>query len=257
LRKLFPFIILCWFIFDCADLDRDNPLDPKNPNSSVDRAVLVELFVNDSTGFEYCDYALDAIERLAQREEFKDNLYVVEYHLTNRTSDWNDNYALDEFNQRYYQYVPNLNQRGIPDAMFNGLVNRVQGASLENIDNRYSEAADQFLGQSSYFHIEAEKQISNNFMQLEVTVARYGKSDGANIDLNAILYEDIGTARHHYVARKILQKQTIPKIKHGEIKSFHFSEQLPQVNNINNLFVLVFLQDQQSAKKEVLQVAKF
>ena len=74
-------------------------------------------------------------------------------------------------------------------------------------------------------------------MQLEVTVARYGKSDGVNIDLYAILYEDIGTARHHYVVRKILQKQTIPKIKHGEIKSFHFSEQLPQVNNISNLFI--------------------
>jgi hypothetical protein len=257
LRTLFLFIILCLFIFDCGGLDRDNPLDPKNPNSSVEHAILVELFVNDSTGFEYCNYALDALERLAQREEFKDNLFVVEYHLTNRTHNWNDSYALDEFNQRYYQYVPNLNERGIPDAMFNGLIKRVQGASLENIDNRYSEAADQFLGQNCYFRIEAEKQISNNFMQLEVTVARYGKSNDNNIDLHAILYEDIGTARHHYMARKILQKQTIPKIKHGEIKSFHFSEQLPQVNNINNLFVLVFLQDQQGAKKEVLQVAKF
>ena len=257
MRKLFLFIILCLSIFDCGGLDRDNPLDPKNPNSSVDRAILVELFVNDSSGFEYCSYALDAIERLAQREEFKDNLYVLEYHLTNQTSEWNDEYALNEFNQRYYQYVPNLNERGIPDAMFNGLVRRVQGASLENIDNRYSEAADQFLGQSCYFHIEAEKQISNNFMQLEVTIARYGKSDENNIDLNAILYENIGTARHHYVARKILQKQTIPKIKHGEIKSFHFSEQLPQVNNINNLFVLVFLQDQLGTNKEILQVAKF
>ena len=142
MRKLFLFIILCLFIFGCGGLDRDNPLDPKNPNSSVERAILVELFVNDSTGFDYCNYALDAIERLARREEFKDNLYVLEYHLTNRTSNWNDVYALDEFNQRYYQYVPNLNERGIPDAMFNGLVKRVQGASLENIENRYFATAD-------------------------------------------------------------------------------------------------------------------
>lgn len=257
MKNIFPFIILSVLIFNCGDLDRDNPLDPKNPNSSVVRAILVELFVNDSTKFDYCNYALDAIERLAQREEFKDNLYVLEYHLTNRASDWNDSYALDEFNQRYYQYVPNLSERGIPDAMFNGLVNRIQGASLENIENRYSEAADQFLGQSSFFHIEAEKQISNNSMQLEVTIARYGKSDEDNIDLLAVLYEDIGAPRHHYVARKIFQKQSIPKIKHGEIKSFNFSEQLPQVSNINNLFVLVILQDQQSSKKEVFQVAKF
>jgi len=257
LRKLFLFIIFCLFIFDCGELDRDNPLDPKNPNSSVYRAILVELFLNDSTGFDFCSYALDAIERLAQRQEFRDKLFILEYHLTNRSHNWNDSYARDEFNQRYYQYVPNLNERGIPDAMFNGLVKRVQGASLENIDNRYAEAADQFLGQKCYFYIDAEKQISNNSITLEVTIARYGKSDENNIDLNAVLYEDIGTAQHHYVARKILQKQTIPKFKHGEVKSFHFSESLPQVNNINNLFVLIFLQNQLGAKKEVLQVAKF
>lgn len=257
MRKLVLFIILCWFIFNCGDLARDNPLDPKNPKSSVDRAILVELFVNDSTGFGYCNYALDAIENLAQREEFQDNLFVVEYHLTNRSQNWNDIYAKDEFNQRYYQYVPNLNERGIPDAMFNGLVQRVQGASLENINHRYSQAAVQLLGQSCHFRIEAEKRISSNSITLEVIVARYGKADATNIDLHVILCEDIGTARYHYVARKILQKQTIPKIKHGEVKSFHFSEQLPQVDNINNLFVVVFLQDQRSAQKEVLQVAKF
>jgi hypothetical protein len=257
LKKFFPFIIFSVLIFNCGDLDRDNPLDPKNLNSSVDRIILVELFVNDSTKFNFCDYALDAIERLAQREEFKDNLYVLEYHLANRTSNWNDNYALDEFNQRYYQYVPNLSERGIPDAMFNGLVSRIRGASLENIDNRYSEAADKLLGQSSYFQIEAEKNISNNLFRLEVSIAKYGRSDEDNIDLYAVLYEDVGTPRHHHVVRKIFQKQSIPKIKHGETKSFTFSEQLPQVNNINNLFVLVFLQDQQGSKKEVFQVAKF
>ncbi len=249
--------ILCFLIFACTDLDRDNPLDPKNPNSIADRAILVELFVNDSTGFEYTDYALDAVERLAQRQEFKDNLYVLEYHLTNRIQGWNDIYAQDEFNQRYYQYVPSGKERGIPDAMFNGFVNRVQGASLENIDNRYSEAADQFLGQSCYFHIEAEKQISNDYMQLKVIITRYGRSDEDNLDLNAVVYEDIGIPRHHYVVRKIFQKQVISEFKHSEIKSFNFTEVLPQVKNVDNLFVLVFLQDQQSSKKEVLQVAKF
>jgi len=257
LRTIFPVIILCLLFLDCADLDRDNPLDPKNPNASVAKAILVELFMNDSTGFEYCNYAVAAMERLAQRAEFKNKLYVLEYHLINRTQGWNDIYARDEFNQRYYQYVPSVNERGIPDAMFNGLIKRVQGASLENIDNRFAEAADQLLGQSCFFYIEAEKQISNNSMQLEVTIAMYGKSNEENLDLNVILYEDLGTSRYHFVARKVFQKQTIPKFKHGEIKSFNFSEQLPQVNNINNLFVLVFLQAQQSSTKEVLQVVRF
>lgn len=257
MRRIFPFIILCYLIFNCADLDRDNPLDPKNPDSSVDRAILVELFVNDSSGFEYCNYALDAIEQLVQRQEYQDNFYVLEYHLTNRASNWNDIYARDEFNQRYYYYVPLTSERGIPDAMFNGLANRVQGASLEQIDNRCSEAAESLLGLKGYFRIEAVKKITNNDLEVSVTVARYGHSDREDIDINVVLYEDLGIPRHRFVVRKLFQKQSIPIIKRGEIKSFNFAEQLPQVNNMNSLFVLVFLQDQRGSEKEVFQVAKF
>lgn len=257
LKKFFYLFLLFFLLFYCGDLDRDNPLDPKNPNSSVDRSILAEIFVNDSTGFEYCNYTLDAIEQLALREEYKDHLYILEYHLTNRTNDWNDLYAQDEFNQRYYSYIPTSNQRGIPDAMFNGLTKRVQGASLENINNNYVIAVDALLGQKGYFRIDAEKQIANNSIQLDVVVARHGSSGEEDIDLNVVLYEDLDTPRHRFVVRKIFQKQTIPSIKQGEIKSFRFVEQLPEVQNINRLFCLVFLQNQYDSNKEVYQVARF
>ncbi len=249
-------INLIWI--NCGDLERDNPLDPKNPNSDVDRGILVELFLNDSTGYEYCNYALDAIEKLSQREEYKENLFVLEYHLTNRNANWNDPYAKDEFNQRYYEYVPKTSERGIPDAMFNGLVDRVQGASLEKIDDRYTEAANALLAKKGNFRIEAEKNISNNLIEIDVIVARFGSSGEEDIDLNVVLYEDLEKPRHHFVARKILQKQNILFIKRGEVKSFRFTEQLPQVEKISNLFALVLVQDQKEAnKKEVFQVAKF
>lgn len=257
MKKFFCLFSLFFLLFYCGDLDRDNPLDPKNPDSSVNRAILTEIFVNDSTGFEYCNHALDAIEHLALREEYKDHLYILEYHLTNRTANWNDLYAQDEFNQRYYSYVPNSDERGIPDAMFNGLTKRVQGASLENINNNYTHAIDALLAHESFFRIEAEKQVSNNLIQLDITVARYGSSGEEDIDLNVVLYEDLDMPRYRFVVRKIFQKQTIPSIKRGEIKSFRFIEQIPEVKNINRLYCLIFLQDQYGSAKEIFQVARF
>jgi len=67
LKKLCFLSILLVLLFQCGKLDRNNPLDPKNPGADLERTILAELFVNDSTGYEYCNYALDAMEKLAQR----------------------------------------------------------------------------------------------------------------------------------------------------------------------------------------------
>ncbi len=241
----------------CGELERDNPLDPKNPNAAIDQTVAVELFVNDSTGYEFCRFATEAMERLAQQDQYRDKLCVLEYHLTNRSHGWNDIYALDEFNQRYYRYVPISSERGIPDAMFNGLIRRVQGASLENIEQRYLQALVPLLGQSSPFYIQATKKFSSNAIQLDVKLGMYGNRTMENLELNVILYEDLNLPGHRFLVRKILQEQTIPRIRHGDIKSFCFSAPLPEVTNIGNLYAVVLVQDQQSADKEILQAARF
>ena len=257
MRKYFPFILIFLILSRCGDLDRDNPLDPKNPGSETDRIILAELFVNDDTGFEYCNYALDALEKLSQREEFKSNLFVLEYHLTNQTANWNDDFARDEFNQRYYEYVPITSERGIPDAMFNGLTHRVQGASREKIEERYAGVANALLGQKSYFHIDAEKRIAGSVITVNIDLARYGRSNAENINLNVILYEDLKIPRYRYLVRKIFQKQTIPLIRNGEVKSFVFSEQLPKIEQVSNLFVIILIQEQNGTTNEILQAARF
>lgn len=257
MRKIYCYLVLCLIYIQCGDLDRNNPLDPKNPGSQVERGILVEIFVNDGTGFEYCNYALDAIEKLSGREEYKNNLLILEYHLTNRQANWYDDYAKDEFNERYYEYAPLTSQRGIPDAMFNGLMQRVQGASLEKVEDRYLEAAQKFLGTRAFFRIEADKKIFDNNITLDIVVARLGRTDAVDVDLCVVLYEDLGLPRHRFVVRKILQRQTIPAIKHGKIQSFSFSDQLPRVENNNQLYALVFLQELRGSSKEVYQAAKF
>ncbi len=254
----FTFIILIGLVLvRCDRLDRDNPLDPKNPKATFAQMTTVELFVNDSTGYDYCRYAIDAIERLAQRTNYQDKVCVLEYHLTNRTLGWNDSYALDEFNQRYYSYVPIVSERGIPDAMFNGLMMRVQGASMETIEQRYAAALEPLLVRTSPFYIQAIKKISNNSIELDVRLAMYGTTMMQNLHLIPVLYEDLNMPGHRFLVRKILQEQIITQIQHGEIQSFHVSAPLPAVSDVQRLYAIVLVQDQKSAKKEILQAARF
>ena len=242
-------------VFSCADLDRDNLLDPQNPNSYTDRAVLVELFINDSTGYEYCEHAIETIEEIGLREENDGKLFVLEYHLTN--AGWNDKFASSENNQRYHEYIPASSQRGIPDAFFNGLGLRVQGASEVNIYHRYSAAVEQLIGDKGYFLFEAEKEIVDNFLNLDVTIARLGNSEKKNLTVNAVVFEDLGRQGQRYVVRKVLPRQTISSFDSGQVKNYRFSASLSNVESIDQTYVLVFLQDQNKTTRDIYQVAKF
>lgn len=239
----------------CADLERDNVLDPLNPRSFTERAVVVELFVNDSTGFEYCDYAIETIEEISLRDENEEKLFVLEYHLTN--TGWNDKFALNECNQRYHEYIPTTGQRGIPDAFFNGLSQRVQGASEENVYSRYSAVVDQFIDDKGYFIVEGVKEIVNNSLNLEVTIARLGNSEKKNLTVNVVAFEDLGNMGQRYVVRKIFPRQSISSFDSGQVKNFNFSATVSNVQNFDQLYVLVFVQDQNSASREIYQAAKF
>lgn len=257
MKQIASLMIIGLVLVHCGDLERDNPFDPKNPDATIAQTIAVELFVNDSTGFEFCSYATAAIEELAQEANYRDKICVLEYHLTNRVSGWNDSYAMDEFNQRYYEYVPNSSERAIPDAMFNGLTKRVQGASFENIKQRYISALGALVGRTSPFGLQAIKKLSGNSIELDVRLAMYGNGAKENLQLIAVLYEDLNVTGHRYLVRQILPRQTIVRIQHGEIKSFHFSTPLPKYQNATSLYAVVLVQDSQSSKKEILQAASF
>lgn len=256
MKQLLSFgIIALLIIFACADLERDNLLDPKNPLSSTEKAVLVELFINDSTGYDYCEYAVDTIEEIGLRDENQGKLFVLEYHVNN--PDWNDAFALNENTQRYHEYVPSAAERGIPDAFFNGREVRVQGASQQNVYSRYSAAVDNVIDHKGYFIIEAEKNISGNALNLDVTVARLGNSEKKDLAINAVVYEDLGIERQRFVVRKILPRQIIGRFDSGQIKRFKFSANVTNAENIYQTFVLVFLQDQSKSTRDIYQSAKF
>ncbi|OQX95081.1 hypothetical protein B6I21_07240, partial [candidate division KSB1 bacterium 4572_119] len=219
-KKILMILFLLPLFIMCGDIDRDNALDPKNPNSKIDQLILVELFVNDSSGFDYCQHALEAIENIKSRNDYSDEICVLEYHVEN--AGWNDQYSLEECKSRYHEYVPLPTERGIPDAFFNGLINRVQGASPENIEHRYLSALEDLRNKESLFRFEAEKNVTGESFSLDVKIARLGGYGINDLELQVVVFEDIGTLGHRYVVRKIFHEQAIDSMNQGDVKSFSF-----------------------------------
>ncbi len=250
-RTIFLFLI---FVFSCADLERDNILDPKNPNSKVERINLAEIFVNDSTGYPYCEHALQALDEIRDMEQYNDNLLVLEYHV--ESEKWNDPFEIEGALQRYHRYVADPTSRGIPDVFFNGAENRVQGATSENVKNRYLETLGNFTETDAFFRLEGVKTIENDELQLDLQVARLGDRDAKDVLLQAIIIENLGVPLHRSVVRKILSPITISELTGGTVRSFTFSSPLPEETDPSRIFVVVFIQ-KNDVGWEVFQAKKF
>jgi hypothetical protein len=247
--------LILFILLSCGDLERNNVLDPKNPNSEANRIVIVELFVVNNTGYEYCNTALGALEELCESENYRGKVLALEYHL--KKDNLNDSYALTQCYDRYVEYEPIQANRGIPDAFFNGKIERVQGASIAKVKDRYETILAELTNNKSYFRFEAKKTIEGNSFGLNVKVVRLGTKKKENLNLIVVLYEDVGTDLHRYVVRKIFEHQTINTINPGEVKSFYFSDHLTGVHNMENIHAVVIMQSQDNATMEVYQAAEF
>ncbi len=251
--RLFPAYLLVAFF--CSDLERDNILDPKNPNSKADQIVLVELFVNDNTGYNYCETALEAIEALSEDDNYRNKILVLEYHI--EKNDLADSFSLPECYDRYASYVPVQADRGIPDAFFNGKLQRVQGASVEMVKDRYQTALSEVSDRKSFFRCEAEKTVNGTVVTINTKIIRLGVRSQKNVNISVVLVEDLGMPQQRFVVRKILPSQVMDIINPGEVRSFAFSGTLSGIRNFNNAKAIVFIQNRNEATMEIYQAAQF
>lgn len=233
----------------CENLERDNLLDPKNPDSERQRVVFVEAFVND--GARYSSFALGALDSLAA--DFpSDQVVIVEHHL--QSTNYADVYALQESNDRYSSLVGS--NRGIPDVFFNGTMSRAQGASsVHTALVRYRNAINAELSRVAHFTIEARKNISSAGIDLEVTLARLGNERFSEFAVLAIVWENVGTAGHRHVVRKVFPPEDFSSVAAGEIKSLHFTGSLPATSNAARLQAAVIIERNTSLGREILQAA--
>ncbi len=168
----------------CADLERSNPLDPKNPSSERKMTVLVEAFINASGG-EVVDNALAGVGRLMREYGSQDFLYL-EHHIA-RTPE-TDPLALDASLSRYNFFVPVDTEQGIPDVFFNGSAQRAQGASSpEMAYQRYQDKLQQELALSGYFTIQGRVHRQQDQLSLTADIARLGPDGMSDVSIIAVI----------------------------------------------------------------------
>ena len=244
---LWAFLFL---LFSCEELDRNNPLDPKNPRSESRRMILVEAFVNDATPFS--SYALSAVDSLAATFS-SDQIIIAEHHLP--SANFTDMNALPESADRYQGLAPA--DPAVPDLFFNGAKVRMQGASSAHAaSQRYRGGLHHELGGITHFTIAARKNIAASEIQIDATIARLGDSGFPQIAVFALVWEDLGVAGHHHLVRKIFSPEVFSGIAAGETKTVRFAAVLPpRVRDTARLQAAVVIEHDADFGTEVLQAA--
>ncbi len=243
-KRILSFILL---LVACEDLERNNPLDPQNPSSERRRVVFVEAFVNDAAPFSA--FALSALDSLAVTFP-QLQMVIVEHHLP--SAKFTDAQALPESADRYK--ILTAAAPAVPDLFFNGSPRRVQGAStVGTAALRYRHAIQAEIDKVAHFTIAAQKTISAHRIDIDVTVARLGKDGFSQFAVTALIAEDLGTAGHHHVVRKILLPENFSGIAAGERKSAHFTASLPSAVNTGRIQVVAMVEQTTALGRELLQ----
>jgi hypothetical protein len=231
----------------CEDLERNNPIDPQNPNSERRRVVFVEAFVNDNAPFSA--FALQALDSLAATFS-QQQVVIVEHHLP--SAKFLDAEALPESADRYK--ILTTAGPAVPDLFFNGSQSRVQGASTTGTAVfRYRNAIQAEIDKVAHFTIEVKKTISANRIEIDATVARLGKDELSQFAVTAMIAEDLGAAGHHHVVRKVLLPENFSGIAAGERKSVHFTASLPSAVNTGRIQAVVMVEQTTALGRELLQ----
>jgi hypothetical protein len=225
------------FFISCGDLDRSNPLDPKNPNSHTAQIVLIEAFVSQVRDEPYSNYALDALENLS--DDYKNSVIVLEYHVNSSIGD--DSLATEENYKRYKEYEMNESKRAVPDIYISGDFARIQGASsVDAAQDRYLEVLPTAINEVSNFTIEAQATLKAMELQINVSVAQLGKDDAQNVLINGVIVRDYYTKNQRQVVSRFTLLEAISTLEAGTIQTFKFSMQLtPDIIN-DDLQVIVF-----------------
>lgn len=237
------------FLCACGELERNNPLDPKNLRSERPRVIFVEAFVNDATPFS--PFALRALDSLSLALA-SDQIIIVEHHLP--SANYNDTYSLQESAERYNNLA--VADHGVPDVFFNGTPTRLQGASsAHTAAQRYRTALQNESGKIAYLTIEAKKSVSATGIEINATLARLGDSPASQFAIAAVVWEDLGLSGHRHVVRKIFSPEVVNGLAAGDTKTVRFAANLSGVQNANRVQAAVIIERNLNSGREVLQAA--
>ena len=245
--------IFLFLLLGC-EIPRDNPLDPKNPDSYRARKIMVEAFVNTENNQQFNQYMLSALDALL--DTYPDRLIVAEYHRN--TEAYTDRYHSNDNELLYQHYLDGINSdlKGVPDVFINGIQYRIQGASsVESATFRLQEALSREIPGNCHYTLELAYEIQNDRLIPHITLARLGSQNTRDILIKAVLVSKFDNVYHQRVARGIVRSNTIPELKHGEFRTFVLPE-LPLDPSVENTLI-AYVTDQSELtiyQSEILQI---
>lgn len=209
----------------------------------ITRVVMVELFTQP--GCNYCEIAEPLIEQLADEYERSEVVFLEEraYGL----------YSLDEIRDRYEWYFPSSGDRSTPNILFNGLNQRIHGSSTYYSIKSKIETE---LGKEAKISITATRSSDSTTTTISGTIKNISSSTLDNLVINGMTFKDKGQMGLKYCVTDILeeQKETVTTLEPGD--SYDFSFTLEDINWVaNKIHGVIFVQDMDSSKKEVLQAS--
>lgn len=238
-----------------------------NINVTVpNRVVMAELFVAPACG--RCPEAKAYMAQLLEKYGF-DRLVVLEEYVTYSPLPYSSGWSTWEITQRYYsgyyEYL-NTDEKGTPDAYFNGLNHSVHQKDCSYAN--YEAAIEAELAKTPKVAISASYDIAGSTVSISGQISNISSETLENIVIEAMIYEDsvplvipdpynINYTVNHVVRDIITYEEsgeTIASFSSGGSHEFSLtSSSLSNVKNMSNIHVVVYVQAPNSSTMEILQ----
>ena len=234
------FFLSLLLVVSACNIPRDNPLDPKNPDSKQAQKVLIQAFVNTENNTDYNEYMIQALHQL--KNEYDGQLIIAEHHRNTPGAETPYHFVENEL--LYQTYLSGFENpiKGVPDVFINGIDARVQGASsVATALLRLQEAVSNEVKQDCHFLVDIDYESSGSGIKPVVTLARLGGSGISSILIKCMLVSYIN-ADFQAVVTDQAQSRLIDHMDHGESEVV----ELPQLN-VNTSYansLVVYVTDQ-------------
>ncbi len=231
-------IALLAFFLSCGDLDRSNPLDPKNPQAKRSRTVLVEAFVN-AQGGTVMQAAMDGLARLSR--DFGSDAFILLEHHVQKTP--NTDALADEASlTRYYLLARIASEQAIPDVFFDGRASRIQGASDAEIAYlRYRAELEDRLAIPAQVTVEAEAHLEGDKMIVSADIAKLGLAAVENVATSIAVVGGLQNS-NQAVVREMLPAEAIGSLHSDVIRNIRKEVPMQASWNQSTLAVVVIVE---------------
>ena len=228
---------------------------PTIPIEPANRVVMIELYMG--IGCPHCEDVEPILEQLLVEEYGYDQVVLVEEAVN-----WSE-YTTPEVSERYdWYFTLGSVDRGVPNILFDGLNDRIQGYSSSdpaNPDAFIAEAKNIInteLAKGAKIAITVTRTSYTNTTTISGTIENVSSSTLNNLEINGMIFIERKEEELKYSVTDIFVEQKVEITSLAPEESLDFSFTLEGINwEGDNVHGVIFVQAPESSTKEILQAA--